>query len=142
MVPARRSRGAGVLLGDGGFVALPGTTRGLLWTPAHRSAQTADVGGMIGAAKLCANHGSHASSGPQLAPEAIGCGPSRQQGRQAGEWHPSQARWGSRGRPMSKRIRSAVPSAFHPLADRPFADAEGFGDLALGPASWLETPCL
>jgi hypothetical protein len=35
-----------------------------------------------------------------------------------------------------------VPSAFHPLTDRPFADAEGLGDLALGPALLLETPRL
>jgi hypothetical protein len=65
-----------------------------------------------------------------------------QQGRQAGEVRTSQARWGSRGWPMAQCVRSAVSSAFHPLTDRPFADAKGLGDLALGPASLLETPRL
>ena len=43
---------------------------------------------------------------------------------------------------MAKRLCSSVASAFHPLTDGSFADAEGFGDLALGPALLFERPGL
>ena len=79
-------------------------------------------------------HLGHALAGPHLAAEAIGLGALLQQGRQAGELRMSEACWGSRGWPMTQRVRPAVPSACHPLTDRPFADAQGGGDLALGPA--------
>jgi hypothetical protein len=127
---------------DGGFIALPGSTRGLLGTPVKRLAQAADMGGMRGDAKLHAHDGGHASSGPKLAQKTIGFGALLQQGRQAAKLRPSQARWGSRRWPMAQRVCSAVPSACHSLTDGPFADAEGLGDLALGPTSWLETPSL
>jgi hypothetical protein len=43
---------------------------------------------------------------------------------------------------MAKRFRASVTSAFHPLTDSSFADAEGLGDLALGPALLFEMPGL
>jgi hypothetical protein len=42
---------------------------------------------------------------------------------------------------MAKRFHSAA-GAFHPLTDGSFADAEGLGDLALGPALLFEVPGL
>ncbi len=41
---------------------------------------------------------------------------------------------------MAKRFRASVAGACHPLTDGAFADAEGLGDLALGPALLLEAP--
>jgi hypothetical protein len=49
---------------------------------------------------------------------------------------------GTRWRPMAKRFRSSVAGAFYPLTDGSFADPEGFGDLALGPALLFEAPGL
>jgi hypothetical protein len=43
---------------------------------------------------------------------------------------------------MPQGFRSAVSGALQPLADRPFADTQGLGDLALGPAFFLEEPGL
>jgi hypothetical protein len=43
---------------------------------------------------------------------------------------------------MPQGFWSPVASALQPLADRSFADAQGLGDLALGPASFLEEPGL
>jgi hypothetical protein len=43
---------------------------------------------------------------------------------------------------MAKRVRSPVAGAFHPLTDGSFADPEGLGDLALGPALLFEVPGL
>jgi hypothetical protein len=43
---------------------------------------------------------------------------------------------------MSKRLCSTGASACDPLADRPFADTQGLGDLALGPALLLKPPGL
>jgi hypothetical protein len=39
---------------------------------------------------------------------------------------------------MAKRCRASVAGAFHPLTDGSFADPEGLGDLALGPALLFE----
>jgi hypothetical protein len=125
-----------------GRVALSGSARGLLGTPANRLVQAVDVGGMRGDANLRTNHGRNESLGPQLTPEAPGFGALLQQGRQAGELCMGRVRRGSRGWPISQHVRSAVPSACHPLADRPFTDAEGLGDRALGPASLREAPSL
>jgi hypothetical protein len=43
---------------------------------------------------------------------------------------------------MPQRVHSADPGTLHPLADGSFADTEGFGDVALGPAFLIETPRL
>jgi hypothetical protein len=41
---------------------------------------------------------------------------------------------------MAKRVHAAAADAFQPLPDGAFADAEGLGDLALGPALLFEVP--
>jgi hypothetical protein len=43
---------------------------------------------------------------------------------------------------MPQGVWSLVSGALQPLADRPFADTQGLGDLALGPALFLEVPGL
>jgi hypothetical protein len=43
---------------------------------------------------------------------------------------------------MAQGVGAPLAGALHPLTDGAFADAEGFGDLALGPALLLEAPGL
>ena len=43
---------------------------------------------------------------------------------------------------MPQGLRSPGAGARHPLADRPLADAQHLGDLALGPALLREAPGL
>jgi hypothetical protein len=95
---------------------------------------------MVGDAKRQANHRGDASPCPELALEAIRFGALLQQYREVGAWPVGQPGWGTEGRPMAKRFRSSVAGAFYPLTDGSFADAEGFGDLVLGPALLFEAP--
>ncbi len=127
--------------GDGRFVALAGATGGLLETPADRLAQAADMGEMVRDAKREADHRGDAAPCPELAPEAIGFGALLQQRREVGALLVGQPGRGTRGWSMAKRFHSAA-GAFHPLTDGSFADAEGLGDLALGPALLFEVPGL
>jgi hypothetical protein len=43
---------------------------------------------------------------------------------------------------MAKRFRASVAGACHPLTDGAFTDAEGLGNLPLGPALLFEVPGL
>jgi hypothetical protein len=43
---------------------------------------------------------------------------------------------------MAQGLRAAFAGAPHPLADRGFADAQGLGDVALGPTVLQEFPSL
>jgi hypothetical protein len=87
-----------------------------------------------------ADHRGDAAPCPELAPEAIGFGTLLQQRREVGAWLGGQPGRGPRWWPMAKRFRASVAGACHPLTDGAFADAEGLGDLALGPALLFETP--
>jgi hypothetical protein len=100
------------------------------------------MGEMVRDATREADHRGDAAPGPELAPEAIGFGASLQQRREVGAWLGGQPGRGTWGRPMAQRVRASVAGAFHPLTDSPFADAEGLGDLALGPALLFEVPGL
>ena len=100
------------------------------------------MGEMVRDAKREANHCGDAAPCPELAPEAIGFGALLQQRREVGALLGGQPGRGTRWRPMAKRFRSSVAGACHPLTDGSFADAEGLGDLALGPALLLKAPGL
>jgi hypothetical protein len=88
------------------------------------------------------NDGGNSSARPDLSPEAVRFGATLPQHRQLGELPGRQSARGSRGRAMAQGLRAALASACHPLADGPFADTQGRGDLALRPALLLEVPGL
>jgi hypothetical protein len=97
---------------------------------------------MVRDAKREANHRCDAAPGLELAPEATGFGAWLHQHREMGALFVGQRGRGTRWWPMAQRLRSSVAGAFHPLTDGSFADAEGLGDLALGPALLFEVPGL
>ena len=121
-------------------VALPSAPCGLLEAPAERLAHAAEMGEMGGDATCSAHHRGDAAACPTLAPEAIGFGAWLQPRREVGALLVGQPGRGTRGWPVAKRFRSSVAGACHPLTDGSFADAEGLGDLALGPALLFEVP--
>jgi hypothetical protein len=43
---------------------------------------------------------------------------------------------------MSKSVRSSVVGTFHPLADVPLANADGLGNVTLGPTLLFQPPGL
>jgi hypothetical protein len=97
---------------------------------------------MVGDAKGELNHGSNAAAGPELPPETIRFGTAFQQGRQLRELVGSQSPGGAGCGVVPEGLRSSLAGAPHPLADRPLADPQGRGDLALRPALLLEAPGL
>ena len=129
-------------LGNRGFVALAGAPGGLLRAPADRLAQAADMARMVRDAEFQTNHGGDPATGPDLAPKAIGFGPSVQQLGQARQLLGDQPAGGPRVGPMPERLGAPVAGPRHPLADGPLADPQGLGDLALSPALLLEVPGL
>jgi hypothetical protein len=98
--------------------------------------------GMVGHTKLQVNHRSDPAAGPDLPPEATGFGAPMQQVGQTSQLGGGQAPGSAGMGAMPQGRWSPVPGALHPLADRSFADAQGLGDLALGPAFLLEEPGL
>jgi hypothetical protein len=95
---------------------------------------------MVRDAKREANHRGDAAPRPECAPEAVGFGTLLQQRREVGALGGSQPGRGTRRWPMPKRFRASAAGACHPLTDGAFADAEGFGDPALGPTLLFEAP--
>jgi hypothetical protein len=97
---------------------------------------------MVRNTKLQANHRRNTTAGPKFASKAIG--------RRTPAQENGQARALLGGQPTSGTGWGAVPQGrgtgfagtSHPLADGPFADAERFGNLLLGPALLLEVPGL
>jgi hypothetical protein len=80
----------------------------------------------------------HAAAGPERPPAAIGFGAPMQELGQMSQLFGGQAA-GSTGVPTSLQGLGATRAGTrHPWADGPLADAEGVGDLALGPAPLLE----
>jgi hypothetical protein len=100
------------------------------------------MGRMVGDAKFRAHHDRHAPARPDLPAEAIRFGATAQQLGQVCELCGSQATWGTGRWAVPESVRASSASALHPLADRPLADAQGVGDLALGPTSLFELPGL
>ena len=100
------------------------------------------MAGVVGNSIFALNHGGDPPPGPQLAPKAIGCGPPVQEFGQAGELLGREPPRGSGRWTVAQGVGPLLAGAFQPLTDSAFADAERFGDLALGPALLLETPGL
>jgi hypothetical protein len=100
------------------------------------------MAGMIGDPELEPNHHGDSAAGPHLAAEAIGFGPTLQALGQTGELPGREPARGSRNGPVAEGLPAAYMDALHPLADSRFADTQRLGDLALGPALWLELPGL
>jgi hypothetical protein len=82
------------------------------------------------------------AAGPDLPPEAIRFGPLVQQLGQTGQLFGCEAAGRTRVGAMPQGLWAPVAGAPHPLADRAFGDAQGPGDLALGPALLPELPGL
>jgi hypothetical protein len=97
---------------------------------------------MIPDAKGQVNDDGDAHARPDLAAKAVRFGPSVQELRQAGQLVGRQAARGPRWGTVLEGRWTLRAGAFQPLADRGFADAQGFGDLALGPAALQEFPSL
>ena len=100
------------------------------------------MGRMIGDPKLQANRRRNAVAGPQVSPKAVGSGTTAQQvgqTRQLVGGQPPRCPW--RGT-APQGLGASLVGTLHPLADRPFTNAQRFGNLALGPAFLLETPSL
>lgn len=97
---------------------------------------------MVGDAKLQGDDRGDSATGPHLAAEAIGFGAPVQQLGQTGKLAGGQPAHRSRRWPVVEGLRPALAGAFQPLADGPFADAQGLGNLALGPAFLVEGPRL
>ncbi len=98
--------------------------------------------GMVGNPIFELNHRGNPPPGPELAPKAIGCGPPVQEFGQAGELCGREPPRGPGRWTVAQGVGPLLAGACHPLTDSAFADAERFGDLALGPALLLETPGL
>jgi hypothetical protein len=129
-------------VGDRHLIALTGAPGRFVRAPADRLEHAAHLGWMVGDPKFETNHGGHPAACPHRAPEALGFGAPVQQVGQASQLFAGQPP-GSAGRWLvAQRLRTSRAGTCHPLADRPFADAQGFGDLALGPAPLLELPGL
>jgi hypothetical protein len=97
---------------------------------------------MIRNTKFRINDGGHAAARPERPPEAIGFGASLQQGRQAGQLVGGQSPRGTGRGSLAEGFWTTLSATLHPLADRALADAQGRGDLPLGPALLLEVPGL
>jgi hypothetical protein len=97
---------------------------------------------MVGDAKFEVDHRGDPSTGPDLSPKAIGFGPTLQECGQTGQLFGSQPPGGTRAGAVPEGFRSRLVGTRHPLADRPFADADGCSDLPLGPALLQKVPGL
>jgi hypothetical protein len=96
--------------------------------------------GMGGNPILELHHRGDPPPGPQLSPQALRCGPPLQEFGPAGERLGREPARGSGRRTVAQSLEALRVGALHPLTDGACADAERFGDLALGPASWREPP--
>src|SRR5688572_26248000 len=98
--------------------------------------------GMVGDAKFQANHRGDPATSPDLSPKAIGFGPLVQEHGQPRQLVGGQPAGSTGAWTLPEGLQAPFAGTFPPLADRPFADAQGFGDLALGPALLHEVPGL
>ena len=98
--------------------------------------------GMVADTKRQANDHRHASAGPDLPAETIGFGASMQKIGQTRQLFGGEAAGSTGVSTRPQGFGAALSGACHPPADGPFADAQGGGDLALGPALVLELPGL
>ena len=100
------------------------------------------MGGMVDHTTLQTHHLGHTFPGPAVAAEAIGSGTAAHQGGQRCELIARESARGS-GRGLVAYGPQAIQAgSLHPLADGGFADPQGFGDVAPGPALLREVPGL
>jgi hypothetical protein len=124
----------GAPLGDRRLVALGGALARLLRCPLQRLEQARDVSPVVRDRELLPDKFGDAGAGPDLAAEAEGFGPVREQPRYQralGSGEPGggpEVRAGGES-PLPLRAHEA-----HPLANGGGRDSEGFGDLLLPPA--------
>jgi hypothetical protein len=97
---------------------------------------------MVGNTTLQTDHRRNAGAGPQVATKAVGSRTTTQQPGQARQLFGRQPPRGAWCRMALQGLGASPTGTRHPLADRPFADTEGFGDLALRPALLFELPRL
>ncbi len=93
---------------------------------------------VIGDTEFQTDNGRDPTAGPEFSAKAVSWRTALQQLGQAGEWLGSQPPRGPGRGPTPERLGTDVAGPRHPLTDRARADAQGFGYLALGPASLLE----
>jgi hypothetical protein len=98
--------------------------------------------GVVGNPLFELHHRGDPPPGPELSPTTIGFGTPLQELGQASELLGREPARGPSGRTVAQGARPLLAGAFHPLTDGAFADAERFGDLALGPPPLLEAPGL
>ena len=127
-------------MGNRRVVALAGSPGRLLRAPVDGLAETADMTGMVGNPIFELNHGGEPPTGPELSPKAIGFGPPLQERGQAGERRGREPARGPGRLMVAQGVGALLGGAPHAPTDGAVADAEGFGDLALGPALLLEAP--
>src|SRR5579885_3078130 len=92
--------------------------------------------------ELLLNDFADAPGGPDVAPKAIAFGSPGQQGRQLRQLFSAQTGPPSQRRAGLQCRFSPFSPAFHPLADRSFADPQSLCDLVLLPSLPLEVPGL
>ena len=97
---------------------------------------------MGGDAKLQANDRGDPSAGPDLAPKAVSFGPMGQEFWQTEPLAGGQPARSTGAGAAPEGLRTLLASPRYPWADGPFAGAQGFGHLALGPALLPEVPGL
>jgi hypothetical protein len=97
---------------------------------------------MVGDAKSQANHRGDPATSPDLSPKAIGFGPLVQEHGQPRQLVGGQPAGSTGAWTLPEGLQAPFAGTLPPLADRPFADAQSFGDLALGPALLHEVPAL
>ena len=97
---------------------------------------------MIHHAQLPTYHLGHTFPSPNVPAEPIGFGTTCQEGGEARELLGCQPPWGTRRGTGAEGRRSPLPGPCHPLADSSCTNAEGVGNLPLGPPLLFEVPGL
>jgi hypothetical protein len=97
---------------------------------------------MVGDATFEVDHRGDPSTGPNLPSKAVGFGPTVQERGQTGQLCGGQPAGSTGAGAVPEGFRSLLAGTRHPLADSPLADAEGCGDLPLGPALLQKVPGL
>lgn len=97
---------------------------------------------MVREAACHLHEGGEPAAGPALPPAARGFGSTGQPLGQTSQLFGREAAGSPRVGPMPQSLWSPVAAARYPLADRSLADAQGAGDLTLGPTLLWEVPGL
>ena len=98
------------------------------------------MGGVITDRKLVVNQLGNPTARPHVTTKAEGFGPFQQQGGQL-RLLLKREQWRRPGSGLVPQgLRPVQSSALEPLADRALGDAEGLGDVLLGPALLVQLP--